>query len=74
MKGGKGLFVARGRGKFTPPKPGGSWMTMEHFLDFRGATLTACEYLDKFRPMIASPSADYIPSRPRRKQRWALAA
>jgi len=27
----KVYLVAQGRGKFTPPKPGGKWITMKHF-------------------------------------------
>jgi hypothetical protein len=34
----KAFIVARGRDKFTPPKPGGRCMPMKHFPDFRGAT------------------------------------
>jgi hypothetical protein len=34
----KAFIVARGRDKFTPPKPGGRCMPMKRFPDFRGAT------------------------------------
>ena len=36
---GKASLVARGRGKFRPPKPGGAWMPAKHLPDFRRATL-----------------------------------
>jgi hypothetical protein len=39
----KAFIVARGRDKFTPPKPGGRCMPMKHFPDFRRATSATWE-------------------------------
>jgi hypothetical protein len=58
MEAGKACLVARGWGKFTPPKPGGSCMALKHFPDFRGATPTTCEDFHKYEQMIVSPSVD----------------
>jgi hypothetical protein len=52
----KAYFVARGRGKFTPPKPGGRSMTEKRFPDFRGATPATCENFYQYKRMIASAS------------------
>jgi hypothetical protein len=41
------LFVARGRVKFRPPKPGGRRIAEKHFPDFRKATPATWEYLNK---------------------------
>jgi hypothetical protein len=43
----KAFLVVRGRGKFTPPKPGGRRRTVKHFPDFRRATPATWEYLYK---------------------------
>jgi hypothetical protein len=42
-------FVARGRGKFMPPRPGGRCMAVKHFLYFRRATPATCEDLYKIQ-------------------------
>jgi hypothetical protein len=52
----KASIVARGRGKFTPPKPGGRCMAVKHFPDFRRATPAACENYYQYKPMIVSVS------------------
>jgi hypothetical protein len=44
----KASIVARGRGKFTPSKPGGRCVAMKHFPDFRGATPAISENDDKY--------------------------
>ena len=65
----KAHLVARGRGKFMPPKPGGRCMAMKHFPDFRGATPTTRGGFYRYIRMIVSPSGDEIPAGPRRNQR-----
>jgi hypothetical protein len=50
----KASLVVRGRAKFTPPKPGGRWMAVKHFPDFRRATPATFEYFDKNKRIYVS--------------------
>jgi hypothetical protein len=52
----KASLVARGRGKFLPPKPGGHCMAVKHFPDFRRATPATFENLYQYKRMIISAS------------------
>jgi hypothetical protein len=52
----KAYFVARRRGKFTPPKPGGRCMAVKRFPDFRGVTPATCETFYQYKRMIISAS------------------
>jgi hypothetical protein len=52
----KAFFVARGRGKFTAPKPGGRCMAGKNFPDFRKVTPATSENSYKYEPMIVSVS------------------
>jgi hypothetical protein len=52
----KASIVARGRGKFTPPKPGGRCTAVKHFPDFRGATRATFEKDHKYKRMTVSDS------------------
>jgi hypothetical protein len=52
----KASFVARGRVKFRPPKPGGRWIAEKHFPDFRQATPATWQYLNKNQRIPASGS------------------
>jgi hypothetical protein len=58
MEDGEGPLVARGRGKFAAPKPGGRCMSVKHSPDFRGATLATFETSYKNERMIVSASVD----------------
>jgi hypothetical protein len=53
----KASIVARGRGKFTPSKPGGRCLAVKHFPDLRGATPTICENSYKYERRIVSAPA-----------------
>jgi hypothetical protein len=48
--------VARGRGEFAPPKPGGSCLAMKHFPDLREATPAARQEYYRYKRMIVSVS------------------
>jgi hypothetical protein len=52
----KASFVARGRGKFMAPKPGGRCMAGKNFPDFRKATPANCENSYKYEGMTVSAS------------------
>jgi hypothetical protein len=54
---GKAILVARGRGKFTPPKPGGRWMPPKRFPDFRRATPATRQYIYENKLILSSASA-----------------
>ncbi len=49
-------IVARGRGKFAAPKPGGRCIPMKPFPDFRGVILAIYETSYKYKRMIFSTS------------------
>jgi hypothetical protein len=51
-------LVVRRRAKFTPPKPGGRWMTVKHFPEFRRTTPTTCEDFYKYQMILSSASVD----------------
>jgi hypothetical protein len=53
---GKASLVARGRVKFTPPKPGGRRMPEKHFPNFRRATPATWQYYYKNRLALTSAS------------------
>jgi hypothetical protein len=53
----KASIVARGRGKFAPPKPRGRCIAVKHFPDFRGATPAAFERDYRYKRMTVSDSA-----------------
>jgi hypothetical protein len=50
----KASIVARGRSKFTPPKPGGRCMSVKHFPDSRGAAPATGEEFYKYTRIIVS--------------------
>jgi hypothetical protein len=52
----KASLVVRGRGKFTPSKPGGRRMTVKHFPDFRRATPATWHYFYKYKLILSSAS------------------
>jgi hypothetical protein len=52
----KASFVARGRGKFTAPKPGGRCMAGKNLTDFRQATPATCANSYKYERTIVSVS------------------
>jgi hypothetical protein len=52
----KASVVARGRGKFMPPKPGGKCRAVRNFLHFRKSTPADCENLYKYKQMIGPAS------------------
>jgi len=53
---GKAFLVARRRGEFTPPKPGGRRMSVKHFPDFRGAPSASWQYFYKYKLILFSAS------------------
>jgi hypothetical protein len=58
LRGAKASLVARGRGKFKPPKPGGRCLTGKHFPGFRGAIPATSENLYKYKRMpVSAPVA-----------------
>jgi hypothetical protein len=65
----KAFVVVRGRGKFMPSKPGGRFMTVKHFPNFRRATPENREYFYNNTKILALVQASKIPGRPRRNQR-----
>jgi len=56
LRKGVASLVARGRGKFTPPKPGGRKRATKHFPDFRRATPATWEYFYEYKPILSAPS------------------
>jgi len=51
---GKASLVVRGRGKFTPPKPGGRGRTVKQFPNFRRTTPATQEKFYKNEEILAS--------------------
>jgi len=74
MRGAKASLVARGRGKFMPPKPGGRCLAGNRFPGFRGAIPATSKNLYKYKRMTVSAPVGEIPSGPRRDKRlfWRL--